>query len=75
MNTETPDGTRRYPRISLPFAPEMQEMFQAFRSPDVGWDLIVNQNAFIERVLPGAVLFGRIVGYPTCGITGSALFR
>ena len=38
------------------FAPEMQEMFRAFRSPDVGWDLIVNQNAFIERVLPGAIL-------------------
>ena len=38
------------------FAPEMQEMFRAFRSPDVGWDLIVNQNVFIERVLPGAIL-------------------
>ena len=38
------------------FAVEMREMFQAFRSPDVGWDLIVNQNAFIERVLPGAIL-------------------
>ena len=38
------------------FPVEMQEMFQAFRSPDVGWDLIVNQNAFIERVLPGAIL-------------------
>jgi haloalkane dehalogenase len=38
------------------FPVEMREMFQAFRSPDVGWDLIVNQNAFIERVLPGAIL-------------------
>src|SRR6516162_1044451 len=38
------------------FAPEMQEMFRAFRSPEVGWDLIVNQNAFIERVLPAAIL-------------------
>jgi len=27
-----------------------------FRSPDVGWDLIVNQNVFIEHVLPGATL-------------------
>jgi haloalkane dehalogenase len=35
---------------------EMREMFRAFRSPGVGWDLIVNQNAFIERVLPGAIL-------------------
>jgi len=35
---------------------EMREMFRAFRSPEVGWDLIVNQNAFVERVLPGAIL-------------------
>jgi haloalkane dehalogenase len=35
---------------------EMRDMFRAFRTPDVGWDLIVNQNAFIERVLPGAIL-------------------
>jgi len=38
------------------FAPEMREMFQAFRTPEVGWDLVVNQNVFIERVLPGAIL-------------------
>jgi len=38
------------------FPAEMQEMFRAFRSPDVGWDLIVNQNVFIERILPGAIL-------------------
>ena len=35
---------------------EVREMFQAFRTPDVGWDLIVNQNVFIERILPGAIL-------------------
>jgi haloalkane dehalogenase len=30
-------------------------MFQAFRTPQVGWDLLVNQNAFVEQVLPGAI--------------------
>jgi haloalkane dehalogenase len=33
-----------------------REMFQAFRTPEVGWDLIAKQNVFIERVLPGAVM-------------------
>lgn len=33
-----------------------REMFQAFRTPEVGWDLIVNQNLFVERVLPGAIV-------------------
>jgi haloalkane dehalogenase len=37
------------------FPAEMREMFQAFRSPEVGWNLIVNQNVFIERFLPGAI--------------------
>jgi haloalkane dehalogenase len=31
-------------------------MFQAFRTPEVGWDLIVNKNMFIEQVLPGAII-------------------
>lgn len=30
--------------------------FQAFRTPEVGWNLLVNQNAFVEQVLPGAIL-------------------
>ncbi len=34
----------------------VREMFQAFRTPEVGWDLIVNQNVFVEQVLPGAVV-------------------
>ena len=38
------------------FPVEMREMFKAFRAPEVGWNLIVNQNVFIERVLPGAIL-------------------
>ena len=34
---------------------EARQMFQAFRTPQVGWDLLVNQNAFVEQVLPGAI--------------------
>ena len=30
--------------------------FQAFRTPDVGWEMIVNQNVFVEQVLPGAII-------------------
>ena len=35
---------------------EMKEMFQAFRTPDVGWDMIVNQNMFIEQLVPGMIV-------------------
>jgi haloalkane dehalogenase len=28
-----------------------RKIFQAFRTPDVGWDMIVNQNFFIEEIL------------------------
>ena len=31
-------------------------MFQAFRTPDVGWDMIVNQNIFIEQLVPGMIV-------------------
>ena len=34
---------------------ETKHLFQSFRTPEVGWDMIVNQNAFIERVLPAHV--------------------
>jgi haloalkane dehalogenase len=33
-----------------------RRMFQAFRTPEVGWDLICKQNVFVEQVLPGAVV-------------------
>ena len=33
------------------FGPEARKLFQAFRTPDVGWDMIVNQNIFIEEFL------------------------
>jgi haloalkane dehalogenase len=32
-----------------------RRIFQGFRTPDVGWDLIVNRNFFIERILPSSV--------------------
>ncbi len=31
-------------------------VFQQFRTPEVGWDLVVNRNAFVEQVLPGAIM-------------------
>ncbi len=33
-----------------------RHQFRAFRTPDVGWELIVEQNVFVEQVLPGAVV-------------------
>ncbi len=35
---------------------DFAQMLKAFRTPDVGWDLIVNKNLFIEQVLPAAVV-------------------
>ncbi|MCB0208711.1 MAG: haloalkane dehalogenase [Anaerolineae bacterium] len=40
------------------FPPDSRELFQAFRTPDVGWDMIVNQNIFVEQLLPQAVVRG-----------------
>jgi haloalkane dehalogenase len=31
-------------------------MFQAFRTPEVGWDLIAKQNVFVEQALPASVV-------------------
>ena len=33
----------------------VRPVFEAFRTPEVGWDLVVGQNAFVEQVLPGAI--------------------
>lgn len=38
------------------FSPQGTELFKAFRTPEVGWDLIVNKNTFIEQVLPSSVV-------------------
>ena len=35
---------------------QARQMFQAFRTPDVGENMIINQNMFVEGVLPGAIL-------------------
>jgi len=34
--------------------PDFQRMFKAFRTEGVGWEMIVENNFFIESVLPGA---------------------
>ncbi len=36
------------------FPADFRQVIQAFRTPQVGWDMIVNQNMFVEQVLPGA---------------------
>ncbi len=33
------------------FSADVKEMFQAFRTPEVGWEMIVNQNVFVEQIL------------------------
>lgn len=35
---------------------QSQQLFKAFRTPEVGWDMIVNQNMFVEQVIPGAIV-------------------
>ncbi len=35
---------------------QARQMFQAFRTPEVGENMIINQNMFVEAVLPGAIL-------------------
>jgi haloalkane dehalogenase len=38
------------------FPPDFIETFQAFRTPDVGWEMIVNQHMFVEGILPSAIV-------------------
>jgi haloalkane dehalogenase len=33
-----------------------RQMFQALRTPELGWDLIVNQNIFVEQAIPGSII-------------------
>jgi haloalkane dehalogenase len=35
---------------------EMREAFRAFRTPEVGWDTIVNRNMFVEDMLPKVIV-------------------
>jgi haloalkane dehalogenase len=32
------------------------EIFQGFRTPGVGWDMVVNQNMFVEQILPEGIV-------------------
>jgi haloalkane dehalogenase len=38
------------------FPKEIAELFRGFRTPGVGEQLVLEQNVFVERVLPGAIL-------------------
>ncbi len=38
------------------FPEEARDLFQAFRAPGLGEELIMDRNVFIERVLPGSIL-------------------
>lgn len=38
------------------FPPIFREYFRQFRTPKVGWQLICEENAFIEKVLPGGII-------------------
>jgi len=38
------------------FPKELVELFRGFRTPGVGEPLVLEQNVFVERVLPGAIL-------------------
>lgn len=38
------------------FPNNAKKIFQTIRTPDVGHDLIVNKNFFVEQLLPGAIL-------------------
>ncbi len=37
-------------------SPQFQQMFRAFRTEGVGWQMICRDNFFVEQVLPGAVI-------------------
>ena len=38
------------------FAENAKEIFQNIRTPELGYDLVVNKNIFVEQLLPGAIL-------------------
>ncbi len=38
------------------FPADLKEVFQAFRTADVGWDMIVNKNVFVEQLMPAATV-------------------
>lgn len=38
------------------FPPDFVETFKAFRTPDMGWGMIVDQHMFVEAILPAAIV-------------------
>lgn len=38
------------------FPAPLRETFRGFRTPDVGWNMLVDQNVFVEQILPGAIV-------------------
>jgi haloalkane dehalogenase len=38
------------------FTKQQKELFQAFRSPETGWDMVVNKNMFMNLVIPGGIV-------------------
>lgn len=38
------------------FPKDAAQIFKGFRTPEVGWDMIVNQNMFVEQILPGSIV-------------------
>jgi haloalkane dehalogenase len=38
------------------FPNNAKEIFQNIRTPEIGYDLVVNKNIFVEQLLPGAIL-------------------
>ncbi len=40
------------------FSPAVREVFQGFRTPGVGERMVLDENLFIERLLPGSVVRG-----------------
>src|SRR5918996_58983 len=38
------------------FPDDFKKIFQTFRTPGAGYDLIVNKNFFVEQILPGGIL-------------------
>jgi len=44
------------PMTSDEFPAEFREIFQMFRTPGIGEDMIMTQNFFVEQMLPGGIL-------------------
>jgi len=38
------------------FTKQQKELFQAFRSAETGWDMVVNKNMFLDMVIPGGIV-------------------